>query len=362
MPKMSMTMETGELISYHVQAGERVKSGQVLFEVMTDKIDMEVESPADGVIEQLVGEIGGVIEIGKPVLIMQTDTEVMSFDFGDQAPLPPAPVENLPTLAPIESVAPAPIAPAPIAPAPASLPDLAPQEIRAVPKARALAADRGIDLRNITPTGPDQTITYFDITAAAPTPEQLKRQNANKALIAKGLELTRNLPQTSFTRALPFEKREAGINQIVTAWAKALRARPELNLSGKSGEANSHIGVALIIESRYGSALPVFTDPDLLPGEELPILIEQTVQAAQKGKVPLAMLNGATTSIFDLTKYQMGSATPVLFPGQLTSMSIGLGNQGERTISLTIDLRYLDFYDGAALLDSFMALLKGESR
>ena len=42
MPKMSMTMETGELINFHVAVGDQVKSGDVLFEVMTDKIDMEV--------------------------------------------------------------------------------------------------------------------------------------------------------------------------------------------------------------------------------------------------------------------------------------------------------------------------------
>ncbi len=42
MPKMSMTMETGELINFHVKVGDQVKSGDVLFEVMTDKIDMEV--------------------------------------------------------------------------------------------------------------------------------------------------------------------------------------------------------------------------------------------------------------------------------------------------------------------------------
>jgi pyruvate dehydrogenase E2 component (dihydrolipoamide acetyltransferase) len=55
MPKMSMTMETGELLLFHVKVGDQVKSGDVLFEVMTDKIDMEVEAPADGVIETLVG-------------------------------------------------------------------------------------------------------------------------------------------------------------------------------------------------------------------------------------------------------------------------------------------------------------------
>ena len=71
MPKMSMTMETGELIGFHVTEGQEVEAGDVLFEVMTDKIDMEVEAPADGKVEQLLAAPGAVLEIGKPVLIME---------------------------------------------------------------------------------------------------------------------------------------------------------------------------------------------------------------------------------------------------------------------------------------------------
>ena len=91
MPKMSMTMETGELISYHVTVGQQVKSGDLLFEVMTDKIDMEVDAPADGTITALVGVVGATIEIGKPVLEMQTETQVLSFDFSQ----PVAPIQEV---------------------------------------------------------------------------------------------------------------------------------------------------------------------------------------------------------------------------------------------------------------------------
>jgi len=87
MPKMSMTMETGELISYHVAVGQAVKAGDLLFEVMTDKIDMEVDAPADGTITALIGGVGATIEIGKPVLEMETATQVLSFDFSVSEPV-----------------------------------------------------------------------------------------------------------------------------------------------------------------------------------------------------------------------------------------------------------------------------------
>ena len=341
MPKMSMTMETGELILYHVKAGDRVTNGQVLFEVMTDKIDMEVESPADGVIEELIGEIGVAIDIGKPVLIMQTDTEVMSFDLSqpdtDNAETP---VPAVVTAEEVVAVAPEPIAVT---------------SIKAVPKARSIAADRGIDLRTIKATGPDNTIMLADVGGARPSEDQVKRQGANRALIARGLEMTRLIPQTSFSRRNKNLVTDPA--HLISTWAKVLRARPDLNLSSKDATPLSHIGVAMIIESKYGSALPVFKDPDLFAQSELSDLVAVTSRAAKQGKVPLAMLSGATTTVFDLTAYKMNSQTPLLFPNQLTSLTVGVDKKDSQIISLTIDLRYCDFYDGAQLLDHLIASL-----
>jgi pyruvate dehydrogenase E2 component (dihydrolipoamide acetyltransferase) len=354
MPKMSMTMETGELLLFHVKVGDQVKSGDVLFEVMTDKIDMEVEAPADGVIETLVGTPGDVIEIGKPVLIMLTETEVMAFDFGGDAAAPVA--EPVAAPAPVAPVVAAPVAPTPppVAPvitpppvAPVAAPIIVNTSVKAVPKARVEAANRGIDLRTVHPTGPDRTITFSDVNSAQLDPAVLKRQAANKALIAKGIEMTRGIAQASFNRRANANFDHA---QLISAWAKVLRGRPDL-------AAHQHIGVSLIIESKYGSALPVFRDPDLINIDQLRTLVTTTSDAAKNGKVPIAMLSGGTTTIFDLTSYSMSSATPLLFPNQVTSLTIGYDSESTKNISLTIDLNFCDFYDGALLLDALIASL-----
>jgi len=336
MPKMSMTMETGELIIFHVAVGDHVKNGDVLFEVMTDKIDMEVEAPADGVIEALVANPGDVVEIGKPVLIMLTETEVMAFDFGtDNEPV--AAVEVV--AAPVEPV----VAEAPVVAAPVILNE----KVKAVPKARVEAANRGIDLRTVRATGPDRTITIEDVNGAQLDPAIAKRQAANKALIAKGIEMTRSIAQASFTRSVNANFDHA---TFIAAWAKVLRNRPDL-------AAHQHVGVALIIESKYGSALPVFRDPDQVKIADLTALVASTTDAAKNGKVPVAMLSGATTTIFDLTTYSMSSATPLLFPNQVTSVTIGYESATTKIVSLTIDLNFCDFYDGALLLDALVASL-----
>ena len=335
MPKMSMTMETGELINFHVAVGDHVKSGDVLFEVMTDKIDMEVEAPADGVIEALVANPGDVVEIGKPVLIMLTETEVMAFDFGTDGE-PVAAVEVVAAPAPV--VAAAPVVVAPI---------ILNETVKAVPKARVEAANRGIDLRTVRATGPDRTISMEDVNGAQLDPAIAKRQAANKALIAKGIEMTRSIAQASFTRSVNANFDHA---TFIAAWAKVLRNRPDL-------AAHEHVGVALIIESKYGSALPVFKDPDQVKIADLAALVASTTDAAKNGKVPVAMLSGATTTVFDLTTYSMSSATPLLFPNQVTSVTIGYESATTKIVSLTIDLNFCDFYDGALLLDALVASL-----
>ena len=338
MPKMSMTMETGELINFHVAVGDQVKSGDVLFEVMTDKIDMEVEAPADGVIESLVANPGDVVAIGKAVLIMLTETEVMAFDFDDDKE-PVAAVEVIEQ--PVQ------VAPLIAAPVVEAAPIIVNTNVKAVPKARVEAANRGIDLRTVHPTGPDRTITMHDVNGAQLDPAIIKRQKANKALIARGIEMTRGIAQASFTRSVTANFDHA---TFIAAWAKVLRGRPDL-------AAHEHIGVALIIESKYGSALPVFKDPDLVSHTDLVALVGSTTDAAKNGKVPVSMLSGGTTTVFDLTTYSMSSATPLLFPNQVTSVTIGYESATTKIVSLTIDLNFCDFYDGALLLDALVASL-----
>jgi pyruvate dehydrogenase E2 component (dihydrolipoamide acetyltransferase) len=340
MPKMSMTMETGELIAFHVKAGDEVKSGAVLFEVMTDKIDMEVEAPADGIIDSLLANPGDVVEVGKPVLLMMTKDEIMNFDFsaadsegsnnskvhdGLETASPATTPQSIEKLESVSIVA-----------------------VKAVPKARVVAAERGIDLKQLTPSGPNQTITMSDLPPVAIDYATRERQRANKALIAKSVVATRNIPQASFHR---YVRARIGQAELIAHWARVLRSCDDL-------ETLSPIGIALIIESKYGSALPVFKDPDLMELETLKNLIATTGEAAKKGKVPVSMLSGATTTIFNLTNYAMNSTTPLLFPNQATSLTIGYESEENKNVALTIDLNRCDFYLGAALLDELLGKLK----
>src|SRR5687768_7881453 len=85
MPKMSMTMTDGEVIGWSVQPGDTVAAGDVICEVMTDKVDMEVESPSTGTITRIVVE-SGVARVGEPIAWIETEDDEGFGDLLDEGP------------------------------------------------------------------------------------------------------------------------------------------------------------------------------------------------------------------------------------------------------------------------------------
>src|SRR5215211_3354887 len=75
MPKLSMTMEEGELTSWVKGEGEQVRAGDVICEVNSDKVEMEVESPADGTLVRHVAAEGDVVAVGAPIAMLATEAE-----------------------------------------------------------------------------------------------------------------------------------------------------------------------------------------------------------------------------------------------------------------------------------------------
>src|SRR5437867_3171317 len=105
MPKMSMTMTEGELIAWRVAEGAQVRAGDVIAEVMSDKVEMEVESPAEGT----------MVAVGAPIARLDSETEELLGDLFAPAPAaePAAATEDTAPRQPSAGAAPPPSAPAP---------------------------------------------------------------------------------------------------------------------------------------------------------------------------------------------------------------------------------------------------------
>jgi pyruvate dehydrogenase E2 component (dihydrolipoamide acetyltransferase) len=148
MPKVDMVMETGTFVEWLKQEGDRVNKGDPLFIISSDKANIEIESPGDGVLTGLTAKLNDVIPVA----------EVIGYIL--------APGEALPTKA-----APQPVVAAAAPPAAATVVDLAEavveaaesDKVRATPLARRIAHELGVDLRQIVGRGPLGRIHKADV-------------------------------------------------------------------------------------------------------------------------------------------------------------------------------------------------------
>lgn len=171
MPKMSMTMETGELLTWAVAEGDTVAAGDVVAEVQTDKVDMEVESPFAGTVARLVAQPGDTVAVGAPIAFLLSDSDDLMAGLFDPPPggpegaaaEPDAPGSDVPPNMEVESSA---------NDTPnRGLLDATPVSRRGpiptVPRARRRAAELRVKLENVTATRPDGVITVEDVEKAA---------------------------------------------------------------------------------------------------------------------------------------------------------------------------------------------------
>jgi pyruvate dehydrogenase E2 component (dihydrolipoamide acetyltransferase) len=186
MPKLSEAMETGKLLRWLKQEGDRISGGDIIAEIETDKADIELEAFGSGVLRKLLATPGAAVPVGGLIAVIAEPDEDISAvvggaPAGPAATAAPAPA---PVPAPAAAAAPAPApAPAPVpAPAPAPAAPIAsptpaagtaagaptvlpPGRLRVSPLARKLAQRASIDLARVTGTGPGGRIIQRDIEA-----------------------------------------------------------------------------------------------------------------------------------------------------------------------------------------------------
>ena len=160
MPALSPTMEEGVLAKWHIKVGDVLKSGDIMCEIETDKATMEVEAVDEGkVLEILVAEGTQGVKVNAVIARIEGEGDAPS-----KAPAVPTPASVA------SAVAPAPVA-APAAAAPATATDGS--RIMASPLAKRIAEAAGINLAQVTGTGPHGRIVKADVEAArgqAPQP------------------------------------------------------------------------------------------------------------------------------------------------------------------------------------------------
>ena len=401
MPKMSMTMTEGEVSSWTVKVGDEITDGDIVCEVMTDKVDMDVESPVSGTLVEIVVE-SGVVAVGEP--IGWVDGEDDGGSFGDllMAPETPEQVE-----APVPEPDPVPDAgtatPEPEQPRPSGI-------VPAVPRARGLARELGVDLATVTPSGPEGLVRVPDVEALAPatqpatqpaTPsapaapaaaaptlasprpaaKQTDRRAAIRAVVARTMTPSAAIPQFTVWRELHLDAANATRNGLswttvlLRTYAASLREVPEL-LSRWEDDRATEAGppsIALAVATDRGLMVPTFSEPDLGDAADVDAEIREVVASVQKGRMDRAYLGIANGSLSNLGGLGVDRFQALLTPPQGSVLSLGsikrrpvavpggVGTALTVEAGLTVDHRVADGVHAAQLLDRMSIRLAQES-
>ena len=361
MPKMSMTMTEGEVVEILIAVGDEITSGQLVAVVGTDKTDMEVESDHAGKVLEVLAKPGDVLEVGAPMFMLETKGEdLLAGLFGSAAEAAePAVAEATPVAtvsqAPVEEAV---SSQAPAAPEPA-------KSILAMPGARKLARDQGIDLATVQAASPSGVIKQSDLSVSSDLAQSTdpSRELKARALIAKVVSTALEIPQFSLSKKVSASKplprdfvTRAG--QLLQAWQKTLAASPKLNTRFVDGSfvANAEVRAAYLVETSLGFVSPVISlAGDFAAG------VPSILAAARINKISLENLSGATTSVTDLSEFDVSQANTLLFGSQTSGLNLGKASkQGQAvTIDVTIvlDHRIADPGDGARALGLFEKFL-----
>lgn len=421
MPAISPTMEVGTIVEWRLKEGASFEAGAVVADVGTDKATMEAEVFDDGVmLKHLVGE-GDEIPPGAPMAILgeSADEDIAGLVAEAMAELAAGNSTDAPAASP-EPAAAAPVTPAPAAtptPAPAAAPPPKaeprswmgktlsanfsdpPGDLRAVstaqrivasPLARAVAADKGIDLKRVSGTGPGGRIVREDVEAAASAPaasigfsvpadQTVKLTPMRKTIARRLLESHQDIPTFFLTISLDVDDMVATRAQLKTllpdvkisyndmliaAVARSLREHPEVNASWTDNGIIQHgavdIGVAVALPE--GLITPVLRHADNLRLADIATNVRELAGRAKSGGLSPDEYTGATFTISNLGMFDIQHFTAIINPPASAILAVGgiaqvpVVKDGELTIgwrmnvTMTCDHRVIDGAVGAAFL------------
>ncbi|MDZ4755998.1 MAG: dihydrolipoamide acetyltransferase family protein [Phycisphaerae bacterium] len=212
MPRLSDTMEAGTVIKWNVKEGDKVRSGDLVADIETDKATMEMQCFDDGTVAKILVETGKLVKVGTKIAVIASkneDAAAIAAQAGDEGATgeatPPAvaPAATAPKQAPAPVAAAAPATPA----APSTVPPAgnAPQQdgqrLRVSPVARRIAEDSHLDLRSVRGSGPGGRIIKRDVIELAEQANTNAASAESASLITPGTALALNRGQSQASPA-----------------------------------------------------------------------------------------------------------------------------------------------------------------
>ena len=380
MPALEIAQETGKLVSWRKKEGEAVVKGEPLLEIETDKAVMEIESPGDGVLAGIKAQPGADVPVGQTIAWIVRPGEV--------PPTDEAPMESGRKMAVTAAVLPS-------SPSLSSAAPVKPGggDVKISPKARRLAAERGVDLSQLRGSGSGGEILASDISAAAGTravDPAIESASPVSRLMAERTTLGwTTVPHFFLARDVDAgalnEGRERLAKQIeksrgvklthtdllVALIALVLVKHPRMNASwtGKGVRQNADVNIGVAIAVNDGVTAPVIHKADKIELGEIATQRRDLVERARSGKLRPADISRGTFTISNLGMFGVDAFTAIIMPPQAAILAVGRivdravpvdGRPGIRpmmTLTLSSDHRVVDGARAAEFLRDVSAAI-----
>ena len=359
MPALEMAQETGKIISWLKKEGDSIAKGDPLAEIETDKVVLEVEATADGVLAGVKAAAGDVIPVGQIIAWIVAP--------GEQPP--------------VEAVSTAPAArtmteqarPAPHAAAPAPSVD-----VKVSPKARRMAQELGVDLSKIRGTGPGGTISGEDVQRAAESPKAAPQPPAVSAIARLMAERTTQSWTTAPHFFLVREIDAGGLiaarekhgkatthtDLLVALVARTLLKHPKMNASWTGGaiHLNPSVNISIAIAVQDGVVGTVIPNADTASLADISAKRHDLAERARAGRLHPPDVTGGTFTISNLGMFGVDAFSAIITPPQAAVLAVGRiadrvvpvnGQPAIRpmlTMTLSSDHRVVDGAQAAAFL------------
>jgi len=364
MPALGMAQETGKVLRWLKLDGADVVKGEPLLEVETDKVTVEIESPADGTLGGISALEGAEVPVGTVIALVLQDGESLA-----TAPTEASGMTEQ-TAGPTAT---ADAAAAVVVPAP----DAASRRRLASPKARRLAQAAGIDLDSIAGSGPNGAVVAADIEAVGRPAAEV---GAVWHRMAERMERAwREVPQFVLTRDVDATALRAGrgdgvtiTDLLVKRCAEALVRHPRLTMSWHDGGfvAGAGVNVGIAVATDDALVVPVVHGADRLSLAEISSRRQALVDAARVGALRPEDVQGGTFTISNLGMFGVDAFQAIVNAPQAAILAVGriverpvavrdsLAVRPVLTLTVTFDHRVVDGARGAEFLDTLASLIE----
>ncbi|GHE84353.1 acetyltransferase component of pyruvate dehydrogenase complex [Amycolatopsis deserti] len=349
LPRLGQTMESGTITQWHFAEGDRFTAGEPLYDVETEKMNTEVEAKQDGVLARIVTASGDNVPVGTVLAVAAevgetfsgADIEAVLGEHSGQ------PAEAATTESASDEQASQPPSGDQAPAREMAVAGLAQGPVRAVPKARRVARQLGVDLESVRGSGQNGVIRVSDVESASGTAgyvgaprvaERIPVRGVAKAMADAMTRSWREIPQfvqqisldATALRARLKRLRYEGVqvtytDLLIAAVASAVSEVPAVNSTFTDEEIirYSDVNVSFAVAADRGLLVPVVRQANRLPIDRIGATTKELAERARAGKLRATDISDGTITVSNLGAFGVETGTPIVNAPQSAIIFVG---------------------------------------